>query len=96
MGKKLAKVTDLQEDTPLLVYNESIVLIKHEGKVFAYENRCPHENGPVGEGEVENGCIICPWHGWSFNLKSGQCENVPGEEIKKIPIEINEDFIELV
>lgn len=96
MGDFLAKESAVQEGKPLIVRGSNgleIVLIRIEGKIYAYENLCPHEDGPVGEGEVEGRCIICPWHGWSFDITNGECQNVPGEELKKIPLRIEEGSI---
>jgi nitrite reductase (NADH) small subunit len=48
------------------------------GALFAMDGVCPHRGGPVGEGTVENGIAVCPWHGWRFEVKSGKCVNAPG------------------
>ena len=37
--------------------------------VTAFE--CPHEHGPLGQGEVQDGCLICPVHGWPWDLATG-------------------------
>ena len=43
-----------------------------EGSFYALEGICPHQGGPLGKGQL-NGCIItCPWHGWQFDVTSGQ------------------------
>jgi NAD(P)H-dependent nitrite reductase small subunit len=42
------------------------------GKLYAYENCCPHQGGPVGEGIVDGETVICPWHAWCFNLRDGK------------------------
>lgn len=41
------------------------------GEYVAYENACPHQGGPIGEGWIEDGTVICPWHAWCFDLRTG-------------------------
>jgi nitrite reductase (NADH) small subunit len=43
-----------------------------EGVLYATDNVCPHWGGPLGQGRIENGKIVCPWHGWQFDPKTGQ------------------------
>jgi nitrite reductase (NADH) small subunit len=42
-------------------------------ETYAYRNVCPHQGGPVAEGRVdtEDGRVVCPWHGWEFELDGG-------------------------
>jgi NAD(P)H-dependent nitrite reductase small subunit len=54
------------------VRNHAIAIFNHAGTLYAIENTCPHQGGPLGEGYLEeNGVISCPWHGWTFDLKTG-------------------------
>ena len=41
------------------------------GELRAYENVCPHQGGPIGEGIVDGETVTCPWHAWCFNLRDG-------------------------
>ena len=41
------------------------------GELHAYENACPHQGGPIGEGLIEDGTVTCPWHAWCFDLRTG-------------------------
>jgi nitrite reductase (NADH) small subunit len=41
------------------------------GEVFAVQASCPHKNGPLADGLVGNGIVICPLHAWKFDLKTG-------------------------
>src|SRR5882762_5591741 len=36
------------------------------------DNRCPHQGGPLGDGQVENGLLICPWHAYEYDPTTGQ------------------------
>jgi len=50
----------------------AVAVFSIDGSVYALENVCPHQGGPIGEGKVEDGCVYCPWHGWQFDVASGE------------------------
>ena len=49
----------------------AICLARRDGQLSALGNWCPHRNGPLGQGWLEGNAVICPWHSWAFNLKTG-------------------------
>ena len=49
-----------------------IALFNIEGRIYALDNTCPHAGGPLGEGTLEGETVKCPWHGWKFNVRTGQ------------------------
>ncbi len=51
--------------------NESIAVFKYDGKLSAVHNACKHQNGPLGEGKIIDGCITCPWHGYQYKPQDG-------------------------
>ncbi len=51
--------------------DERIAIFRYDGKISAVSNVCRHQNGPLGEGRVRNGCITCPWHGYEYRPESG-------------------------
>jgi NAD(P)H-dependent nitrite reductase small subunit len=54
------------------VREHAIAIFNHAGTLYALENTCPHQGGPLGEGYLEaDGVVSCPWHGWTFDLKTG-------------------------
>jgi nitrite reductase (NADH) small subunit len=44
------------------------------GSVTVLDGTCPHEGGPLGEGAVEDGRVVCPWHGYAFDPRTGVCD----------------------
>ena len=49
-----------------------IALFNVDGEFYALDGVCPHQGGPLGQGML-GGCVVtCPWHGWQFDVKSGQ------------------------
>ncbi|MBV8332423.1 MAG: Rieske (2Fe-2S) protein [Candidatus Eremiobacteraeota bacterium] len=60
-----------ERGTVVRVRRYEVALFDVGGDVVAYENACPHQGGPIGEGFVENGTVTCPWHAWCFDLRTG-------------------------
>ena len=56
----------------VLVEEENIAIFKYDGKLSAVNNICRHQNGPLGEGKIVDGCITCPWHGYQYLPHNGQ------------------------
>ncbi len=49
----------------------AICLARHNGTLSALDNWCPHRQGPLGQGWLDGGAVICPWHSWAFDLQTG-------------------------
>jgi nitrite reductase/ring-hydroxylating ferredoxin subunit/DMSO/TMAO reductase YedYZ heme-binding membrane subunit len=71
---KVCTVNEIEENRAKMfcVGKERIAVFKTEGKLFAVNNVCKHQNGPLGEGKIIDGCITCPWHGYQYLPKNGQ------------------------
>ena len=50
---------------------ERVAVFRHDGKISAVSNVCQHQNGPLGEGKIVDGCITCPWHGYQYVPETG-------------------------
>jgi sulfoxide reductase heme-binding subunit YedZ len=50
---------------------ERVAVFKYDGRISAVSNVCQHQNGPLGEGKIIDGCITCPWHGYQYQPDSG-------------------------
>jgi nitrite reductase/ring-hydroxylating ferredoxin subunit len=71
---QVCHVDDIEESRAKMfcIGAESIAVFKTQGKLFAVNNACKHQNGPLGEGKVVGGCITCPWHGYQYLPYNGQ------------------------
>ncbi len=49
-----------------------VALFNVDGELYALENSCPHQGGPIADGWVEDRTVTCPWHAWCFDLRSGK------------------------
>jgi nitrite reductase/ring-hydroxylating ferredoxin subunit len=61
----------------LRVSGERIGVVLHEGKFYAFEDRCTHDDGPLGEGPLEGCQIECPRHGARFDVRTGRVTAPP-------------------
>jgi methionine sulfoxide reductase heme-binding subunit len=55
----------------LSLSGERVAVFRYGGKVSAISNVCRHQNGPLGEGRIIDGCVTCPWHGYQYLPASG-------------------------
>jgi nitrite reductase/ring-hydroxylating ferredoxin subunit/DMSO/TMAO reductase YedYZ heme-binding membrane subunit len=61
------------------VAGERVAIFRWDGKVAALSNACQHQNGPLGEGKIVDGCVTCPWHGYQYRPEDG-CSPPPFTE----------------
>ncbi|SCF45976.1 Ferredoxin subunit of nitrite reductase or a ring-hydroxylating dioxygenase [Micromonospora matsumotoense] len=66
----------------------SVILYRHGDEVTVMLERCPHQSGPLGEGEVQeidgHACVVCPWHGSAFRLNGGEVVHGPSATDQQI------------
>jgi nitrite reductase (NADH) small subunit len=66
-----------------------IALFNWEGAIHAIDDTCPHQGGPLGEGYLEeNGAVSCPWHGWTFDVRTGVSPIDPDLKVRSYPVRI--------
>ena len=71
---KICSVHDIEEDDgKRFIINETeIAVFKSDSKIFALNNICPHQQTAlIYDGFIEDGCVVCPAHGWKFDLRTG-------------------------
>ncbi len=93
--EKVCTVDDIPEKRAKIVSlgKERIAIFKYDNKISAVSNVCKHQNGPLGEGRIIDGCITCPWHGYQYLPHNGSSpppfkEKVATYDIKVIDNEV--------
>ena len=86
-------VVEAGEPVLTSVGDKDIALFLCEGRVVATQGQCPHAQGPIHEGEVEGRTLTCPWHGWSFDLVTGLCNEDDSITIERYPVRIDGDDV---
>jgi len=62
---------------------ERVAIFRYDDRISAVSNVCQHQNGPLGEGRVIDGCITCPWHGYQYLPDTGAS---PPPFTEKVPV----------
>ena len=72
---RAAALTDLTPERPVSVTLNGIpvALVRIGEQVHAIGDGCTHQGGPLGEGILKGTRLACPWHGWMYDVRTGQC-----------------------
>ncbi len=91
--KDLPKSGDVKE---MSAAGRPLCIANVDGVIRALDNECPHHGGPLGEGMIENGKVVCPWHAWSFDLVTGIADE-ENERVAVFPVSTKGDevFVEI-
>jgi nitrite reductase/ring-hydroxylating ferredoxin subunit len=57
---------------PFSIGRYDIAVFNIDGDLFALENACPHQGGPIADGSLEGSMVTCPWHAWCFDVRTGR------------------------
>jgi nitrite reductase/ring-hydroxylating ferredoxin subunit len=73
--RRVAALAEVPADRPVVVEadGEPLVLVRIGEAVYACGTTCAHRGGPLGEGTLHGARLACPWHGWIYDVRTGQC-----------------------
>jgi len=95
---EIAPAAELPEGARLFieVAGRSIVIFNLADKLYAIGDVCSHDNGPVGDGEIDETEIICPRHGARFDIRTGKATSLPAVlDIPSYPVRVTGEMIEI-
>lgn len=74
----------------------SVVVFNIAGDYYAIDDVCTHDNGPLGDGEVEEYQIICPRHGARFDIRTGEVLSLPAvKDVTSYPVRVHDGMVEI-
>jgi 3-phenylpropionate/trans-cinnamate dioxygenase ferredoxin component len=94
----IARVGELEDDERIFFdyMGIPVVLIQISGEYYALQDCCTHDDGPLGDGEIEDHQIICPRHGARFDVRSGKALTLPAvKEVLAFPVKLVGDVIQV-
>ncbi len=79
---RIARVDEVAAGTGKVVeLNDKVLAVFNvNGSFYVIDNTCLHRGGPLGEGFLDGKIVTCPWHGWEYDVSTG--ENLPGRALK--------------
>ena len=75
-----------------------VIVTRVDGALVATPGVCPHEDVALWHGELKDNAIVCPGHGYAFDLSTGRCTADPGLELRRYPITVvgDELYVDLL
>lgn len=64
-----------------------------DGKLHCIEGTCPHAGGPLGQGNLNGNYLVCPWHGWEFDCRTGLNDSDEDVKLETYPVVIKDGDI---
>jgi NAD(P)H-dependent nitrite reductase small subunit len=92
---RLTRADDLPPGTAkeVVAGDRVIALFNVDGTFYALDGVCPHQGGPLGQGLVEGCVVTCPWHGWQFDVRTGQHQINPQLVQERYVARVEDDWV---
>lgn len=95
---EFVRVGRVEEFTPgqgrmVVVNGRHVALFRLGDEFYALDNMCLHRGGPLCEGPIEDNVVTCPWHGWSYEIKTGTMVQDPRVGVSKHDVRIVGDEV---
>ncbi len=71
----------------------SVAVFNCGGVFYAIDGTCVHRGGPLGEGSLAGTTVTCPWHGWEYDVTSGQCGTNSSAKVAVVPLQLEGEDI---
>lgn len=93
--RQVCRLSDIAENRAktVLIGGENIAIFKYDNKLSAVSNLCRHQNGPLGEGKIVDGCITCPWHGYQYLPHNGQSPPPFTEKVETYDVKLSGEWV---
>jgi nitrite reductase (NADH) small subunit len=74
---------------PVDVGEQTFAVCNVGGELYALDGICPHSGGPLGEGALHGSTLVCPWHAWEFDCRTGANDFDPDVTVATFPVKVD-------
>ena len=76
-----------------VVGEDSFAICNSGGELHALWGICPHAGGPIGQGTMQDNIVVCPWHEWAYDCRTGENDFDPSVKLDRFAIKVEGDDI---
>jgi len=93
--ERVAALPELPVNTVIevMVRGEPYAICNAAGNISAMWGVCPHAGGPLGQGQISDGRVVCPYHCWEFDCRTGENDFDPAVRVPIYPVRIEGEDI---
>lgn len=87
---KVAKLSEVPEESvrEVMVGGQPYAICRTGGALYALDGVCPHRGGPLGEGQIRGGHVVCPYHLWEFDCRTGENDLDPARRANTFEVKV--------
>lgn len=87
---RVARTRDIPsgEGRAFAVNGRTIAVFNVGGRFHAIDHRCAHMQGPLAEGDLEGCVVTCPWHGWTYDVATGESPDEAGVRVERFDTKV--------
>ena len=78
------------------VGSRALCVANVNGSICVLDGTCPHEGGPLGEGSIEEGRVVCPWHSYAFDVHTGEAKDSPEVKAEIIEAKVEDGALHVI
>jgi nitrite reductase/ring-hydroxylating ferredoxin subunit len=92
---KVGALYDVPENSVIEVSvgDQLYAICNVRGDLHALSGTCLHQGGPLGQGQVSDGRLMCPWHAWEYDCRTGECIDDPTQRVPTYEVKVEGDDI---
>jgi nitrite reductase (NADH) small subunit/3-phenylpropionate/trans-cinnamate dioxygenase ferredoxin subunit len=75
------------------IEGRSVAVFNVAGTFYAIDNRCEHQQGPLADGDLDGCVVTCPWHGWTYDVSTGQSPDDAATRVATFALKLEGDDV---
>ena len=79
-----------------MILARRVAVVNDNGTIYGIQSECAHMRASLAKGGIRDGVLTCNWHGWQYDLASGECLTTPGFRLKRYEVEVDAGVVYLM